>query len=348
MTDAPYAGEPILGFVGEHAILSNFHAAHVTLEGRLCPDVETAYQAAKCEDPAWRARVLAAGTPGKAKRIARTAPIRTDWPEVRVEIMRSLLRQKFAWPHLSSALLATGDRELIELNHWGDRFWGVVRGEQGLEGANTLGRLLMQVREELRSSAAAGAVLIAFDLEATCWDDPSSIGQPEPMPEIIEIGAVAWTAPLEPSREEYQSFVRPTEQPTLSDFCRALTSIRQREVDMAWPLADELPRFLQWCASFGAYRLVSWGSSDAEQMRAECTRKIIPLELIEARHVNAKAEFAQQMNLRRQEGLGRAAKRLAITPSEPRHRAIADARTLADILDRGLGAIMSGPPGAGG
>ena len=55
-----------------------------------------------------------------------------------------------AWsdPEYRQRLLDTGDRELIEGNTWGDRFWGVCRGE----GENKLGRILMRVRDELRAA----------------------------------------------------------------------------------------------------------------------------------------------------------------------------------------------------
>jgi predicted NAD-dependent protein-ADP-ribosyltransferase YbiA (DUF1768 family) len=39
------------------------------------------------------------------------------------------------------------DKEFAAAITWGDRFWGVCNGV----GENMLGKLLMQVREELRS-----------------------------------------------------------------------------------------------------------------------------------------------------------------------------------------------------
>ncbi|WP_308694469.1 NADAR family protein [uncultured Veillonella sp.] len=44
-------------------------------------------------------------------------------------------------------LLATRDRMLIEGNDWGDTFWGMVDGE----GENNLGKILMRVREEIKT-----------------------------------------------------------------------------------------------------------------------------------------------------------------------------------------------------
>lgn len=69
-----------------------------------------------------------------------------DWDGRKVAIMRGLLREKFApGSELAARLLATHPRALVEGNDWGDRFWGVCRGQ----GENWLGRLLEQVRDEL-------------------------------------------------------------------------------------------------------------------------------------------------------------------------------------------------------
>lgn len=43
--------------------------------------------------------------------------------------------------------MATRDRMLIEGNDWGDTFWGMVDGE----GENNLGKILMRVREEIKT-----------------------------------------------------------------------------------------------------------------------------------------------------------------------------------------------------
>ena len=46
---------------------------------------------------------------------------------------------------LRSLLVATGDRELIEGNTWGDTFWGVDKNTG--QGENHLGRILMELRD---------------------------------------------------------------------------------------------------------------------------------------------------------------------------------------------------------
>lgn len=45
-------------------------------------------------------------------------------------------------------LLATGSEELIQGNTWNDTFWGV--NHQHPKGLNHLGRILMDVRSQLR------------------------------------------------------------------------------------------------------------------------------------------------------------------------------------------------------
>jgi ribA/ribD-fused uncharacterized protein len=136
----------ILQFQGEYRWLSNFAPAEVWLDGDEYPSVEHAYQAAKSTDEGYRDRVWEAIKPGDAKRIGRTAQLRRDWERVKVPIMLDLLRQKYSLPEYKQLLLATGSCQLVEGNVWGDTFWGVCRGA----GQNQLGKLIMQIREELR------------------------------------------------------------------------------------------------------------------------------------------------------------------------------------------------------
>ena len=138
----------IAGFQGKHRFLSNFWPAVVWFEGAQYPSVEVAYQSAKCAQPEDRSGFIGL-SPGEAKRYGRKIKIRADWDTVKLDTMLGLLRQKFSPGHeeLREQLLNTGDAELVEENTWGDRFWGVCGGS----GTNHLGRLLMQVRDEIRS-----------------------------------------------------------------------------------------------------------------------------------------------------------------------------------------------------
>lgn len=133
-------------FSGAYHFLSNFSAAEVWLDGMSFPTVEHAYQAAKTFDIRARVKIQHADTPNEAKKLGRKVTLREDWEEVKDEVMYKLLRQKFSQhPTLSQQLVATGDQQLMEGNWWGDRYWGVCRGQ----GKNMLGVLLMQVRTEI-------------------------------------------------------------------------------------------------------------------------------------------------------------------------------------------------------
>lgn len=135
----------IAEFQNEHRFLSNFWS-----EDGLRP-VEYAYQAAKTDDPAEKRWILESDSPGEAKRRSRKVTLRKDWDAIKVAVMFQLLREKFTHPSLCAKLLATGDEELVEGNRWHDNFWGVCHcGRCTDVGENMLGKLLMQVREELR------------------------------------------------------------------------------------------------------------------------------------------------------------------------------------------------------
>lgn len=78
---------------------------------------------------------------------------RKDWDDVKVGIMRDILRAKAAQhEYVSRKLLATGDRELVE-NSWRDDFWGWGPNR---DGQNMLGKLWMEIRAELHAAKAEG------------------------------------------------------------------------------------------------------------------------------------------------------------------------------------------------
>lgn len=136
----------IAEFQGEHRWLSNFWMCNVEFEGETYTSSESAYQAAKCKNPADRQKFRILG-PGAAKRLGKTVELRKDWDAVKITVMRKIVYAKFSQNAvIKQKLLETGDRQLIEGNAWHDRFWGVCGGE----GRNELGKILMSVREELR------------------------------------------------------------------------------------------------------------------------------------------------------------------------------------------------------
>lgn len=138
----------INNFHGEHNYLSNFCPARITWEGLTYLSAEAAFQAAKVLTDEERLPFTVL-PPNKAKRMGRQVKLRTDWEQVKTQVMEEIVRAKFTQnPDLAALLLSTGDAELIEGNTWGDVCWGV--DTRTGKGENRLGRILMKVRAELR------------------------------------------------------------------------------------------------------------------------------------------------------------------------------------------------------
>ncbi len=140
-------------FSGANEFLSNFYPHRIRYDGKWYASTEHAYQAAKTTDAEKRKpfqiRKGQKTVPAnKAKKLGRRLKLRPDWESVKVKVMEDCLRAKFADPQLKQKLLDTGTQELIEGNWWGDRFWGVCKGT----GQNMLGKLLMELRDELSES----------------------------------------------------------------------------------------------------------------------------------------------------------------------------------------------------
>lgn len=132
-----------------YGFLSNFHPSTIFVDGKSYPTVEHAIQAHKTTDEKTKDLIRRAKTPGEAKKLGRAVQLREDWEQVKVGLMRDFIRKKFENPFLRPLLLDTGDADLVEGNTWNDTFWGVCRGS----GLNWLGKILMEVREELRRSS---------------------------------------------------------------------------------------------------------------------------------------------------------------------------------------------------
>lgn len=132
-----------------YGAFSNFSAHPFELDGQNWPTSEHYFQAQKFEDEAYREQIRLANSPMIAARLGRSrkVPLRTDWEEIKDDVMRRAVKCKFhSHPEIRALLLSTGDELLIEQTT-GDYYWGV--GTNGT-GQNKLGLILMEVRQELR------------------------------------------------------------------------------------------------------------------------------------------------------------------------------------------------------
>jgi N-glycosidase YbiA len=135
---------------------SNFARFPFTLDGREWPTSEHYFQAQKFQDESYQERIRTTASPMIAARLGRSraVPIRSDWEAIKLDVMRAAVREKFrSHPQLAALLLGTGDEELVEATTR-DTFWGC--GTSGT-GQNWLGKILMEVRQELRSASTPAA-----------------------------------------------------------------------------------------------------------------------------------------------------------------------------------------------
>lgn len=133
---------------GDFSFLSNMATSPMVISvyGHVLTfhNAEAAYQAHK--DPA-RCTEFARLTGKDAKKLGRSVQVRADWDEIKDEIMRFVLTEKFRQnPELKQALLrVVGPIE--ERNYWRDTYWGTCNGV----GENRLGKLLMELRRQFEA-----------------------------------------------------------------------------------------------------------------------------------------------------------------------------------------------------
>jgi ribA/ribD-fused uncharacterized protein len=138
-------------FRGDYDFLSNFYTAPFEWRGIEFHSGEQAFAYAKtfvCEphrQSLFQSNILAASTPGDAKKFGRAVPM-TDvsvWDATKIQYMREIVHSKFEQvPGLAGQLLNTGAMMLVEGNTWNDTFWGRCNGK----GYNHLGVILMEER----------------------------------------------------------------------------------------------------------------------------------------------------------------------------------------------------------
>lgn len=154
---------------------SNFAPTPFVVDSKRYPTVEHYFQAMKFpSDPMWAEAIRVAPTPAKAKLLgqSREHPMRPDWDKVKETVMLEALREKFKQnPPVLETLKGTGSRPIVEASP--DPYWG--EGRTG-KGKNRLGKLIEQIREELRdfippaAAAAGGAGGAAVDDTAVTED----------------------------------------------------------------------------------------------------------------------------------------------------------------------------------
>jgi len=140
--------------------LGNMFAAPITYQCQIWLTSEALFQALRFEDVTIREMIRNNKSPMGAKMVAKPKEVKMKrvvepMSEEDIDNMRLCLRLKFdQHSELREKLLKTGDHIIFEdvsARHGArHKFWGAVLTDNGLDGQNMLGKLLMELREELR------------------------------------------------------------------------------------------------------------------------------------------------------------------------------------------------------
>jgi ribA/ribD-fused uncharacterized protein len=143
-----------------YGAFSNLFRREIEFEGDRYVTSEHAYQAGKARKPEVKAWLMQAPSPALLAMAAHGLyywDVAPGWSKLKFDRMRRVLRCKFSQhSDLQELLLSTGDARLVESateDNAVNRLWGEVNGV----GQNMLGVMLMELREELRSTALIAA-----------------------------------------------------------------------------------------------------------------------------------------------------------------------------------------------
>ncbi len=183
--------------------------------------------------------------------------------------------------------------------------------------------------------------LYCVDLEATCDDvgvheSPRSLVVVPDQMETIEIGLVVIDLESLEIVDEFQRFVRPQINPTLTDFCKKLTSIQQADVDSARTYQEVGEELRTFAARYPNAGWASWGDYDARQLERDAGLAGCPSLLEGLPHFNARKWHAGLYD-NRPKGLMQTVESLGLKWQGTYHRGIDDARNVAFIIKEMLG-----------
>ena len=183
---------------------------------------------------------------------------------------------------------------------------------------------------------------VILDFEATC--DENSKPRPNPQ-EIIEFPALKVNAITYDIEDEFQQFVKPVKNPQLTEFCKNLTSIQQKDVDNACEFGEVFHDFQLWIEreiNDKCFIFVTFGDWDLKTMLpSQCRTSGMELPDYCKRWINVITEYRKATD-DNQSGfinIPKMLSRLGIDHTGTLHRGIDDCRNTLKILkalaDRG-------------
>lgn len=141
--------EPIFFYEHDFYIFSNFSSFAIEWKGKLWMTSEHVYHSERFDDEETKEKIRNMRSAHEAFKFAQVnkEKQRSDWNEVKLKVMKEILREKInQHPYVKKKILDSGDRELVE-DSWRDDFWGWGPNK---DGQNHLGKLWMEIRDELK------------------------------------------------------------------------------------------------------------------------------------------------------------------------------------------------------
>ena len=162
--------DDVIAFRSPNYVLCNFYEAKFFVYNSYFPSVEQAYQWRKMKhigQEAYALEISKSKTPGRAKQIANRVPgnLLKDWHVIKCDVMRELLIAKVEQcSKFRSTLLKTEGKRLIEATN--DMYWAsglppylsTTTKPECFPGKNWLGRILEDIRDELRQSTSSSSM----------------------------------------------------------------------------------------------------------------------------------------------------------------------------------------------
>ena len=168
--------------------------------------------------------------------------------------------------------------------------------------------------------------ILVIDLEATCWQGDPPEGQES---DIIEIGLCTLEVATGRRLDKASIVVRP-ERSTVSEYCTALTTLTQDEVEQGISL-HEACNLLQTRYGSKERLWASFGDYDRLMFEQECQAHAVEYPFGKG-HINVKSLFAVVQNLDRELPLDEAMDWLSFPLEGHHHRGEDDAWNIARIL----------------
>lgn len=174
--------------------------------------------------------------------------------------------------------------------------------------------------------------IFVVDFEATCGP-----GIKASQIEIIEFGGVLLPLtsiiPIDDA-QSFHTYIRPTQHPKLTRFCRRLTGVSQSDVDNANVFEEVITQLLEW---FSAHTIssqntlfTSWSAFDGQQLRRECLHHELACPFVH--FLDLQVQFKRTQQHSSTHSVTKALESVGLEFEGRQHSAIDDAKNTARLL----------------